>query len=213
MEAVKLEGILRTDKSRQALREAREKGLIACVMYGGEKETHFFVSAKSVKPLVYTPDFKKAEIALDGKTHLAIVQDLQFSPVEDKLVHIDFLELIGDKKVTVDLPVKFVGVSKGVRAGGKLLPRLRKLTVKSAPNALRATLDINVEELELGKHIRVRDVAFEGMEIITAKNNPIVSAFVPRQLKQEEAAAKPAAGAAPAAAAPAAAASKPAAKK
>ena len=204
MEAVKLEGILRTDKSRQALREAREKGLIACVMYGGEKETHFFV---------YTPDFKKAEIALDGKTHLAIVQDLQFSPVEDKLVHIDFLELIGDKKVTVDLPVKFVGVSKGVRAGGKLLPRLRKLTVKSAPNALRATLDINVEELELGKHIRVRDVAFEGMEIITAKNNPIVSAFVPRQLKQEEAAAKPAAGAAPAAAAPAAAAAKPAAKK
>jgi large subunit ribosomal protein L25 len=211
MEAVKLDGTLRTDMSRQALRTAREKGSVACVMYGGESEVHFFVTSKSLKSLIYTPDFKKAEIAINGKTYTAIVQDTQFSPVEDKLVHIDFLELVGDKKVTVDLPVKFIGVAKGVRAGGKLLPRLRKLTVKSSPSSLRTSLDINVEELELGKHIRVRDVAFEGMEIITAKNNPIVSTFVPRQMKQEEATAKPAAGAK--AAAPAAAAAAPAAKK
>ncbi len=216
MESVKLEGIVRTDMSRKALSDARKQELVACVMYGGEKEIHFCVSAKALKTLNYTPELKKADITIDGKTHTCIVQDLQFHRIKDNVIHIDFLELIGDKKVTVDLPVKYIGVSKGVRAGGKLISRLRKLKVKSTPAGLRSALEINVEELELGKHIRVRDVAFEGIEIITAVNNPIVSAFVPRQLKQEEAAAKPAAAAAtPAAgaAAPAAAAAKPAAKK
>ena len=216
MQAVKLEGMLRTDMSRGALTTERSKKNVPCVLYGGETVVHFYVSQKALKPLVYTPDFKKAEVTVSGQVHECIIQALQFDPINDAVTHVDFLQLTEGKTVIVNLPVKFVGVAKGVRAGGKLIPLLSKLKVKSTPAAFRTSLDINVEELELGKHIRVRDVNFEGMEIITAPNNPIVSTFVPRQMKQEEAAAaKPAAGAAAPAAAGAAApaAAKPAAKK
>ncbi|MFM2224532.1 MAG: hypothetical protein RJA07_734 [Bacteroidota bacterium] len=209
MEAVKIEGMNRTDMSRSAITAERSKGNVPCVLYGGEQVVHFYVSAKALKPMVYTPDFKKAEVTVNGKSYLCIIQDLQFDPIKDNVKHVDFLELVEGKKIVVDIPVKFVGTSPGVKAGGKLLTRLRKLRVKSLPSALRTNLEISVETLELGKNIRVKDVSFEGMDIITASNNPIVSAFVPRQLKQEEAAAKPAA----AAAAKPAAAAAPAAKK
>ena len=205
MEAVKIEGMSRTDMSRKAITAERSKGNVPCVLYGGEQVIHFYVSAKALKPMVYTPDFKRAEVTVNGKSFQCFIQDIQFDPIKDNVKHVDFLELTEGKKVILDLPVKFVGTSKGVRAGGKLIPRLRKLKVKSLPSALRSNLEINVEELELGKNIRVKDVSFEGMEILTAPNNPIVSAFVTRQLKQAEEAAKPGAKAA---AAPAAAAAK-----
>jgi large subunit ribosomal protein L25 len=211
MDAIKIEAHLRTDLSKQATLKLRKTEQVPCVIYGGSEVMHFYVSSKAIRPLVYTPDFKIAHISLNGQTIEAIIQDKHFDPITDALAHVDFLQLTG-KAVTVELPVKFTGVAKGVRAGGKLIARLRKLKVSSLPSALRSNLEINVEELELGRHIRVKDVQFEGIDIVTAPNNPIVSAFVTRQLKQEEAskpaAAKPAAGAA---AAPAAA--KPAAKK
>jgi large subunit ribosomal protein L25 len=211
MEAVKLEGMSRTDMSRKAITAERAKGNVPCVLYGGEQNVHFYVSAKALKTMVYTPDFKTAEVTVNGKSFVCFIQDVQFDPIKDNVTHVDFLELTEGKKVVVELPVKFVGTSKGVRAGGKLIPRLRKLKVKSLPSALRSNLEINVEELELGKNIRVKDVKFEGMDIITAANNPIVSAFITRQLKQAEEAAKSATPAK--AAAPAAAKAAPAAKK
>jgi large subunit ribosomal protein L25 len=110
--------------------------------------------------------------------------------VDDELIHIDFLQLSEGKAVVVDIPVKFVGTSKGVRAGGKLIPRLRKLKVSALPSAMRPYLEVNVDDLDLGKHIRVRDLNFDGISIVTAAANPIVSALVTRQLKQAEAEAK-----------------------
>ncbi len=210
MLAVNIQGEVRNSITKKATRDLRSSGNIPCVLYGGKENIHFSIKSKDIKGLVFTPEFKKAEITIGGNVHTAIVQDIQFNTISDKVNHIDFLELTPGKKVIVDLPLKFTGVAKGVKAGGKLIPRLRKLKVKSTPEALASHLDIKVEELELGKHIRVKELNFEGMEILTAPNNPVVSAFVPRVLKTEEvaaptAAAAPAAGAAAPAAAPAAA--------
>jgi large subunit ribosomal protein L25 len=213
MEAVKIDAVLRNDLSKQATTAIRKSGHVPGVIYGGKDPIHVTLSAKALKTLVFTPLFKTAEINVNGQTITCIIQDTQFNRLNESISHIDFLELVGDKKVVVELPLKFVGVAIGVKAGGKLIPRIRKLKVKSTPSALQSQLEVNVEALELGKHIRVKDVSFNGIEIITAPNNPICSAFVTRQLKQEEAAAAKAATPAKGAAAPAAKAAAPAAKK
>ncbi len=190
MDAIKINGQLRTDLSKQANNALRSNGMIPAVVYGGTETLHIAVSAREMRPLIYTPEFKKALIDINGTSYECIIQDSQFSVIDDECIHIDFLQLTEGKSVVVDIPVKFVGTSKGVRAGGKLIPRLRKLKVSALPSAMRPYLEVNVEDLDLGKHIRVRDINFDGINIVTAAANPIVSALVTRQLKQAEAEAK-----------------------
>ena len=136
------------------------------------------------------------------------MKDLQFDKVDDKLIHVDLLELVEDKKVIADIPLKFVGVSKGVKDGGKLVTKMKSLKIKTYPKYLKAQIEVSIDNLELNGNIRVEDVKEEHYEILNSPRIPIASVVLTRQLKQEEATAAPAAGAAPAAAAPAAAAKK-----
>ena len=208
MKTITIEGQLRTGFGKSATRQLRSQELVPGVIYGGSQEINFHAPAAAFKKLVYTPSFQIAEVKLDGKTYRTIMKDLQFDKVDDKLIHVDLLELVEDKKVIADIPLKFVGVSQGVKDGGKLITKMKSLKIKTYPKYLKAQIEVSIDNLELNGNIRVEDVKEEHYEILNSPRIPIASVVLTRQLKQEEATAAPAAGAAPAAAAPAAAAKK-----
>src|SRR6185503_17536653 len=208
MKTITIEGQMRTGFGKTATRQLRSQELVPGVIYGGEAEINFQAPAAAFKNLVYTPSFQVAEVILDGKTYRTILKDLQFDKVDDKLIHIDLLELVEDKKVIAEIPVKFVGVSPGVKDGGKLHIKMKSLKVKTLPKYLKEQIEVSIDNLELNGNIRVEDVKIEHYEILNSPRIPIASVSLTRQLKQEEA-ATPAAGAA--AAAPAAGAAAPAA--
>jgi large subunit ribosomal protein L25 len=219
MKSITIEGQIRTEFGKSATRQLRLEEKVPAVIYGGAKEVNFAADAAALKNLVYTPDFMVVEAKVDGKTYKCVLKDLQFDKVSDKLIHIDLLELVSDKKVTVTLPIKFTGTPAGVKAGGKLVTKIKSLKVKVLPKDLRENIELDLTNLELNGNIRVQDVKTANMEIMNSPRIPIASVTMTRQLKQEEAAtattAPAAKAAAPAAkaAAPAAAPAKAAAKK
>ena len=168
----------------------------------------------SFRTLVYTPEFQVADITVDGKNYRTIMKDIQFDVVTDELNHIDFLELVEDRKVVATLPLKFHGQSQGVKDGGRLELKMKSLNVRALPKHLKEHIEVDITNLQLHGNIRVQDVKAENMEILNSPRIPVASVVTTRALRQEEtAAAAPAAGKAPAAAPAAAAAAKPAAKK
>jgi len=216
MKTITIEGQIRTEFGKSATRQLRLEEKVPAVIYGGATEINFAAPATAFKNIVYTPDFNVVEAIIDGKSYRCVLKDLQFDKVSDKLIHVDFLELVEDKKVTVTLPIKFTGAPVGVKAGGKLVVKIKSLKVKLLPKFLLENIELDITNLELNENVRVQDVKAENMEIMNSPRIPIASITMTRQLKQEEAAApKPGAKAAPAAkaAAPAAKAAAPAAKK
>jgi large subunit ribosomal protein L25 len=203
MKTITIEGQLRTGFGKTATRQLRSQELVPGVIYGGAQEVNFYAPAAAFRTLVYTPSFQLAEVKVDGKTYKTILKDLQFDKVDDKLTHVDLLELVEDKKVIADIPLKFVGTSKGVKDGGKLITKMKSLKVKTYPKYLKEQIEVSIDNLELNGNIRVEDVKIEHYEILNSPRIPVASVVLTRQLKQEEATAAPAAGAA---AAPAAAA-------
>ena len=213
MKTITIEGQLRTGFGKSATRQLRSQELVPGVIYGGAEEINFHAPAAAFRTLVYTPSFQIAEVKLDSKTYRTILKDLQFDKVNDKLIHIDLLELVEDKKVIAEIPLKFIGTSKGVKDGGKLITKMKSLKVKTYPKYLKEQIEVSIDNLELNGNIRVEDVKIDNYEILNSPRIPVASVVLTRQLKQEEAvtpataAAKaPAAAAAkaPAAAAPAA---------
>ena len=222
MKTITIEGQIRTEFGKKATRQLRLEEKVPAVIYGGATEINFTAPATAFKNIVYTPDFMVVQANIEGKTYRCVLKDLQFDKVSDKLIHVDFLELVEDKKVTVTLPIKFTGAPVGVKAGGKLVTKMKSLKVKLLPKYLRENIELDITNLELNANVRVQDVKADNMEIMNSPRIPIASITMTRQLKQEEAAApkaaaapvaaKTAAPAAKAAAAPAAA-KAPAAKK
>jgi len=212
MKTITIEGQLRTGFGKGATRQLRSQELVPGVIYGGAEEINFQAPAAAFRTLVYTPSFQLAEVKLDGKNYRCILKDLQFDKVDDKLIHIDLLELVEDKKVIATIPLKFTGVAKGVKDGGKLTIKMKALKVKTYPKYLKEQIEVNVDNLELNGNIRVEDVKVDNYELLNSPRIPIASVALTRQLKQEEATAPVTGVAAPAAttAAPAAATAAPA---
>ncbi|HEY1114263.1 MAG TPA: 50S ribosomal protein L25 [Chitinophagaceae bacterium] len=189
MKTITIEGQLRTDFGKSATRQLRSQELVPGVIYGGAQEVNFVASAKALRPLVYTPNFQMAEVNVDGKTYRCIMKDLQFDKVSDELIHVDLLELVEDKKIVADIPLKFTGSSAGVKAGGRLVPKMKTLKVKTYPKYLKESIEVPVDALEIGENLRVEDVKDENYEILNSPRIPIVSVVTTRALRQEEAAA------------------------
>ncbi|MBS1510419.1 MAG: 50S ribosomal protein L25 [Bacteroidetes bacterium] len=208
MKSITIEGQLRTESGKKATRQLRSQQLVPGVIYGGKKEVNFSAPATAFKDIVYTSEFMIAEISVDGATYKCILKDLQFDKVTDALTHIDFLELVDDKKVIATLPLKFTGTPAGVKAGGKLVTKMKSFKVKTLPKYLRESIEVDLSKLELNGNVRVEDVQLENIEVLNSPRIPIASVTMTRQLKQEEAAAPKAAAPAAKAAAPAAAAKK-----
>jgi large subunit ribosomal protein L25 len=194
MNTITIEGQLRTEFGKSATRQLRSQELVPGVIYGGAQEINFVAPAKAFKGLVYTPNFQIAEVKIDGKTYRTILKDLQFDKVSDLLLHVDLLELVEDKKIVADVPVKYTGAAAGVKAGGRLVPKMKTLKVKTYPRFLQEAIEVPVDELEIGGNIRVQDVKSENFEILNSPRIPIVSVVTTRALRQEEAAAAPAKG-------------------
>ena len=186
MKTITIEGQLRTEHGKGATRQLRSQELVPGVIYGGAQEINFSAPARAFKSLVYTPNFQLAEVSVDGKTYRCILKDLQFDKVSDELIHVDLLELVEDKKVVAQIPLKFVGVAAGVKAGGRMVPKLKSLKVKTYPKFLKEQIEVNVENLDIGENLRVEDVKEENYEVMNSPRIPIVSIVTTRALRQEE---------------------------
>jgi large subunit ribosomal protein L25 len=182
MKTITIEGQLRTASGKKAARQLRSEDKVPAVIYGGAQEVSFSAPVSAFKNLVYTAEFQLAKINVDGKTYTCVMKDLQFDKVSDALIHVDFLELVEDKKVVVTLPLKFTGVAVGVKAGGKL-------EVKTLPKNLKEFIEVDITNLELNGNIRVEEVKAGEFEILNSPRIPIASVVMTRALKQEEATA------------------------
>lgn len=189
MEIVKVEAQARESFGKKHTKKVRKEGLVPAIIYGGDTNIAISVTPKSVKSLVYTPDFKLADITVNGETQQCILKDITFHPLSDEIVHIDFLRVIPGKSIKVEIPVDFKGKSPGVKEGGKLIPQMRKVKVKTTPEHLVDRLYVDISELELGNSVRVRDLELpEGIEVMTTTATPVAIVEVPRALKSAEAA-------------------------
>ena len=206
MKTITIEGQLRTESGKKATRQLRSQQLVPGVIYGGKTEINFSAPATAFKSIVYTSEFMLTQVNVGGNSYRCILKDLQFNKVTDLLTHVDFLELVEDKKVIAALPLKYVGTPAGVKAGGKLVTKMKNIKIKALPKYLKEFIEVDINALELNENIRVEDIKVENMEVLNSPRIPIASVTMTRQLKQEEASVPkaPAGKAAPVAAAPAA---------
>jgi large subunit ribosomal protein L25 len=142
MKTITIEGQMRTGFGKAATRQLRSQELVPGVIYGGDQEINFYAPAAAFKNLVYTPSFQLTEVKVEGKTYRTILKDLQFDKVDDKLIHVDLLELVEDKKVIAEIPLKFTGIAKGVKDGGKLITKMKALKVKTYPKYLKEQIEV-----------------------------------------------------------------------
>ena len=188
MKSIAITGNTRTDLGKKATKAVRREGSVPCVIYGGENVVHFSASTKDFKHLIYTPDFKTADISVNGTNYNCIVKSIQFHPVTDEIMHIDFVELVNGTKMKVEIPVRFKGIAPGTKSGGKMTQKLRRVKVKTTPEYLTDELFVDVTALELGQSVKVRDIVLgEGMELETSPGIPVASVEVPRALRSAQA--------------------------
>ena len=187
MEIVQIKAESRDNFGKKATKALRKEGRIPGVMYSKNGVAHFSTKHADIKSMVYTPEFKLAEIEINGKSTKAILKDIVFHPVTEEIEHIDFQELVDGQILKASIPVKFEGVSPGVKNGGKLIRTLRTVHVKCTPEHLVDSLFVNIDDLELGHAVRVRDIAIpEGVKIMVEGATPVAKVEVPRALKSAE---------------------------
>ena len=189
MNTITIEGQLRTEFGKSATRQVRSQGHVPAVIYGGAKEVSFSAPASAFRGLVYTPNFQLADVNIDGAHYKCILKDLQFDKVTDELIHVDLLELVEDKKVIATIPLRFTGTAIGVREGGRFVPKIKSVKVKTYPKHLKEVIEVPIDTLEINSNIRVEEIVAPDMEILNSRRIPVASVVLTRQLKQEEAAA------------------------
>jgi large subunit ribosomal protein L25 len=175
MKEVSLSGSLRTNVGKKDAKAIRNAGQVPCVIYGGENQQHFSVSHVEMEKLVYTPNVYIIKINVDGKETKTIIQDIQFHPVTDKIVHVDFLELEDDKKVKVNIPVNLYGRAIGVLNGGRLQQIFRRVKVFALPADLPDSIEVDITKLRIGHSIRIKDLATDTLEVLNAPNAVVCS--------------------------------------
>ena len=190
MKSIAISGSLRENVGKRDAKELRYEGKVPAVLYGGKKQYHFSVSAADLKSLVYTPDVHFVDLDLEGQKFKAIVQEMQFHPLNDLIRHIDFLELDDKKEVVMNIPVALTGTSPGVRSGGKLIQKLRTLRVKALPNNVAQQIEVSLGGLEVGKSVRVEEIKLENAKVLNNGDDTIVSVGMSRALRQAEQDAK-----------------------
>jgi large subunit ribosomal protein L25 len=189
MKTITIEGQLRTETGKKATRAIRSQQQVPAVIYGGKTEVSFSAPASAFKSIVYTSEFMFADVKVGGNTYKCILKDLQFNKVTDALTHVDLLELVDDKKVIANLPLKYVGTPAGVKAGGKLILKAKSVKVKAYPKHLKENIEVDISGMELNDNLRVENIVSGELEILNSPRIPIASVVLTRQLKQEETAA------------------------
>jgi len=169
MKTIEIKGTIRNEFGKKGSNAIRKNNLVPCVLYGQGENVHFTVTNESLRNLVYTPNIYIVNLEVEGKKTKAILKDIQFHAVKDTILHVDFYEINDAKPIVMEVPVVLEGLAEGVKAGGKLTLQLRKIKVKAFFNIIPEKLTINVSKLGLGKTIKVGELSFEGLELLTAK--------------------------------------------
>ncbi|MCF8319565.1 MAG: 50S ribosomal protein L25/general stress protein Ctc [Sphingobacteriaceae bacterium] len=186
MKSFAISGSRRENVGKRDAKELRYEGKVPAVLYGGDNQIHFAVSAADLKGLVYTPDVHFVDIDVEGTKAQAVLQDIQFHPLTEQILHVDFLRVNDSKPFVMEIPVKLTGTSPGVKMGGKLIQKLRKLRVKAFPKDMPQYVEVGMEVLELGKSVRVGDLSFDKFQVTNNADDTIVSVVMSRALKQAE---------------------------
>ena len=189
MQVFDLKGEVRNDLGKKATKAVRYAEKVPCVLYGGEANVHFAVLDKDLKKLLYTPNVYLVNLDLDGKSYGAVMRDIQFHPVKDNILHVDFYQIDEAKPIVMEVPVQLEGLAEGVKAGGKLALQMRKIKVKALYNVIPEKLTVNVAHLGLGKTVKVGELSFEGLELISAKEAVVCAVKLTRAARGAAAAA------------------------
>ncbi len=180
MKSITIKGSQRESVGKVATKALRNAGKVPCVLYGGDKPVHFSAEELAFKKLVYTPNVYTATIELDGTKYNAVLQDIQFHPVSDSILHVDFYQLFEDKEVTMEIPVRLVGTSKGVMIGGALRHNVRKLKVKALPANLPDFIEADITELEIGNKLYVTALKNDNYTILHPDNTVVAQVRMSR---------------------------------
>ncbi len=188
MKTIEIKGTARTIAARsseqaRALKALRKKNCVPCVLYGGGENVNFTVTVDGLRNLVYTPHVYIVDLDIDGKKEKAIMKEIQFHPVKDTILHVDFYRITEDKPIVMEIPVQLEGLAEGVKAGGKLALQCRKLKVKALYQMMPERLVINVSNLGLGKTIQVGELHFDGLELLNAKDTVVCAVKLTRAAK------------------------------
>ena len=186
MKTLAISAKLRKGTGKTDSKALRNQGNVPCVLYGGEKQVCFYAHENDFRNLVHTPDVFIVELDIEGEKYRAIMQDLQFHPVTDKLLHLDFLQIFDDKEVTMTIPVHLEGMSIGIRNGGVLSFRRRKIITRAIPGNLPDYIEINIEDLDIGQSIFIRDLRVDKYSFLAADNAVVVGVRTARELIIEE---------------------------
>jgi large subunit ribosomal protein L25 len=186
MKTIAISGSPRENVGKRDAKELRYEGKVPAVLYGGTEQAHFAVVSTELKDAIYTPEANFVEITLGTQKVKAIIKELQFHPLTDLLLHVDFLQLFDDKEIVMEIPIKLTGTSPGVKMGGKLVQKLRKLRVKSLPKDMPQTVEVSISKMEVGSLFRVRDLEKGDYVITNTPEDTIVSVGMSRALKQAE---------------------------
>jgi large subunit ribosomal protein L25 len=191
MKSISIKGSERESVGKVATKAVRNAGMVPCVIYGGSQPVHFQAEAKAFKSLVYTPNAHTVAIDLGGKTYNAILQDIQFHPVSDAILHIDFFQLSDDKEIVMEVPVNVVGTSPGVLLGGVLNLNQRRLKVKALPKNLPDFVEANISELQMGNKLYVTKLATNNFKLMHPDNTVVCQVKISRAaMKAAQEAAK-----------------------
>ena len=195
MKEITLEGTKRAETGKKATKLLRKEGMVPCNVYGEKKgedglpvALSFAVSERELRKIVYTPHIYVINLVIDGESHTAVLKELQFHPVTDAVLHVDFYEVNDQKPITIGIPVKLNGLAQGVRDGGRINLSIRKINVTAPYQVIPEHLDIDVTSLQLGKSIKVGDLHFEGLELATPANVIVCSVKATRASRSAAAA-------------------------
>ena len=185
MKSFDLKGTSRTEVGKKSTNELRKNNGIPCILYGIEKEAKAFaVTTDAVRKLVYTPDIHVVNLTIDGQECTAVLKDIQFHPVKHSMHHMDFLQSVADKPIVMEVPTVLSGLAAGVKLGGKLQQAIRKIKVKAVYANIPEKLTIDVTELALGKSIKVGELSFEGLELVTPAQTVVCSVAATRASRE-----------------------------
>lgn len=197
MKEIEVTGKKRTEVGKKASKLLRKEGMVPCNIYGEKKDENgrpealaFAVSAAELRKVVYTPHVYVVNLVIDGEKYTAIMKELQFHPVTDALLHVDFFEINEEKPITIGIPVKLNGLAQGVRDGGRINLSIRKINVTAPYKSIPECLNIDVSDLKLGKSIKVGELSFEGLQIATSPEVVVCSVKTTRASKSAAAAAE-----------------------
>jgi large subunit ribosomal protein L25 len=186
MKTIEINGSFRKELGKKSSKELRKAGNVPCVVYGGKENIHFFSHENNFTKLIYTPDAHLVHLKIDGKEYRVILKEIQYHPVSDRIIHVDFTQVFDDKPISISIPISVSGDSVGVIAGGKLRIRKRSLMVRGLASDIPEHLPIDITDLKIHDSVKVGDLSYDKIELIDMKKSMVLTIATSRVAQKDE---------------------------